>query len=75
MNSKEQVILQRFAENVANLREKKQLSLRQMAARCELSHSKIYLIESGKVNVTLLTIVELAKGLGVSPKELLDLKV
>jgi transcriptional regulator with XRE-family HTH domain len=60
MNSKEQVILQRFAENVA---------------RCELSHSKIYLIESGKVNVTLLTIVELAKGLGVSPKELLDLKV
>lgn len=65
-------MLQKFAENAARIRDKKGLSLNQVAAKCKLTNPKISLIESGRVNVTLLTLFELAHGLEVSPKELLD---
>ena len=72
MTSKQEMILELFAGKVATLRKKKGLSLNQMAARCKLAGPKISLIEKGEVNVTLMTIIELAEGLGVHPKQLLD---
>lgn len=72
MPTKEEMIIQKFAENVARIRANKGLSLRQVAERCKLDHSKVSRIESAQVNVTLLTIIELAEGLGVQPKQLLD---
>jgi transcriptional regulator with XRE-family HTH domain len=72
MRTEEEMIVQKFGEHVAQLRAKKQLTLRQVASQCKLTHSKVKLIESGKVNVTLLTMLELATGLGVSPKQLID---
>lgn len=65
----------KFGERLREVREVKNLTLRAMAANCELDDSQISKIENGKVNIQLSTIFELAKGLGVEPKELLDFKI
>jgi len=62
----------KFGENLKKLRDSKGLSLRDMAANCDLDDSKISKIENGKFNIVLSTIVELAKGLEVAPKDLMD---
>jgi transcriptional regulator with XRE-family HTH domain len=72
MADKEQLILKRFGQKVKAIREQKGLSITEVAANCQLQRSKISLIESGGVNVTLLTIAELANGLEVEPKQLLN---
>jgi transcriptional regulator with XRE-family HTH domain len=64
-----------FGTHVKKIREKKSLSLVQVDWNCDLDESNISKIENGKVNVQLSTIFELAKGLGVEPKELLDFKI
>ena len=47
----------------------------EVSMKCELDDSKISKIENGKFNIQLSTIFELAKGLEVEPKELLDFKI
>lgn len=61
-----------FGENLQKIRNEKKLSLRTLASYCDLDDSKISKIENGKLNVQLSTIIELARGLSVDPKELLD---
>lgn len=68
-------ILNSLGENVKKLRTKKELSLRQLAALCNVDHSVIAKIEKGEINITILTLVELAKGLEVNPKKLVDFEV
>jgi transcriptional regulator with XRE-family HTH domain len=72
MGNRNELILQRFAEHVAAIRRRKGLSLSQVAAKCKLTNTKVSLIESGRVNATLMTVIELAEGLSVHPKTLLD---
>jgi transcriptional regulator with XRE-family HTH domain len=57
------------------IREERNLSLRSLAAICDLDDSQISKIENGKTNIQLSTIFELAKGLDVEPKALLDFKI
>lgn len=64
-----------FGERVAKYRKGKHLSYRQLAQLCNVDHSKISKIEKGQVNVRLLTILDLADGLEVHPKKLLDFEV
>lgn len=66
---------EKFGANLRRIRELKGLSLRTLAANCELDDSQISKIENAKRNIQLSTIFELAKGLGVEPKELLDFKI
>ncbi|WP_276480214.1 helix-turn-helix domain-containing protein [Paraflavitalea pollutisoli] len=61
-----------FGEHLRSLRKEKGLSLRQMEEQCDLDNSNISKIENGKFDIQLSTIVELAKGLNVHPRELLD---
>jgi len=73
MSKKEHPQLQiLFGENLQKIRNKKKLSLRALASYCDLDDSNISKIENGKFNVQLSTIIELAKGLSIDPKELLD---
>lgn len=73
MVRKEYPIFQlKFGENLQKIRNSKDLSLRDMAAKCDLDDSKISKIENGRFNITLSTIIELAKGLAIEPKELFD---
>ena len=63
---------QKFGKRLQFLREAKGLSLLKMSYNCSIDESKISKIEKGKFNITLRTLLELAKGLEVSPKDLLD---
>jgi len=61
-----------FGENLRKIRESKNLSLLKLSYNCSIDESKISKIEHGKHNITLATIVELARGLEIAPKKLLE---
>lgn len=62
----------RFGEHLKSVRKRKGLSLRRLAELCNMDNSNISKIEHGKFDIQLSTIIELAKGLDVHPRELLD---
>lgn len=61
-----------FGKNLQKLREAKKLSLLKLSYNCSIDESKISKIEHGKHNITLATIIELAKGLEIHPKKLME---
>lgn len=61
---------QKFANAVLKAAEKKDLSLRKLAASSGLEFSQVQRIAKGKVNLALSTIISLAEGLEISPSEL-----
>lgn len=65
--------LVKFGLHVKSIRENLNLSQDQVAANSNLTKSNISMIESGKRNLAFTTLIELAKGLGKTPKELLDI--
>jgi transcriptional regulator with XRE-family HTH domain len=66
-----EVLKKKFGATIQALRKSKGLTLRQVAAACQLDNSKIAKIEDGKFNVSLSTIIELSRGLGVDASILL----
>ena len=60
----------RFGGRAQAIRLHKKLSLIEVAARCALTDGRISDVEQGKYNITLGTILELAKGLNVRPSRL-----
>lgn len=64
-----------FGENLLKIRERKKLSLLQVSYNCAVDNSKISKIEHGRFDIRLSTILELAKGLEVHPKELFDFEM
>ncbi len=75
MPKNNQSLQKQFGENLKKTRTAKGLSLRALAANCDLDDSNISKIEQGKFDIQLSTLFELAKGLGVEPKELVDLNI
>jgi len=65
-------VLIKFGNHLETLRKSKKLSFRKLALNCDIDYSDIKKIEKGEKNITFLTMVELAKGLGVPLKEMLD---
>jgi len=61
----QKALLKRFGNHVCAIRKNKKLSYRMIADNCNIDFTDISKIEKGKRNVTFLTVVELAKGLGV----------
>jgi transcriptional regulator with XRE-family HTH domain len=64
--------LEQIGQHIKFLREKLGLSQDQVAANCELNKDKISKIENGRKDFFFTSFLELAKGLGVHPKKLLD---
>lgn len=64
--------LHKFGLHLAALRQQKNLSIRELASRSGLDHRQIGRIEAGKVNILFSTILALARGLGITPEELLE---
>jgi transcriptional regulator with XRE-family HTH domain len=58
-------------EKLKGLREERALSLRELAAESELSHTTIWKLEQGREDAHPRTIRKLAKALGVPPRELM----
>lgn len=65
-------ILLQFGKRLKSLRQSKKLTLRKMALLCNIEYADIQRYETGQVNITLLSLAELAKALEVGPKDLLD---
>ncbi len=73
MKSRDKKRLQGFRENLKRLRKEKALSQRGLSYLCDVDYSKIGKLENDEdTNLNLTTLFELAKGLGVHPKELID---
>jgi transcriptional regulator with XRE-family HTH domain len=70
-DKKDKILLAKFGRHIKKLREERGLSLRELSYACEIDNSKISKIEMGKINITLLTVLELAKGLEIPPADLL----
>jgi transcriptional regulator with XRE-family HTH domain len=64
--------LRKFGQRLTELREQKELTIRDLARQSGLDARQIVRIEAGKVNLLFSTILGLARGLGVSPEELLE---
>jgi transcriptional regulator with XRE-family HTH domain len=61
----------RIGKNLKRIREAKGLSLRELSYECSIGHARISEIESGKLNIRVSTLAELAEALGIEPGELL----
>jgi transcriptional regulator with XRE-family HTH domain len=73
MKDKDTKRLEKFAAQLIKLRKKKGLSQRELSSRCDVDYGKISKLENCKANLTLTTLIELAEGLEIHPKELLNI--
>lgn len=72
MKDRDKKRLKKFAAQLSKLRKKKGLSMRELSYRCDVDYGKISKLENNKANLTLTTLIELAEGLEVHPRDLLD---
>ena len=63
--------LHSFGQRLTQLREERNISIPDLAARTGLDARHIGRIEAGEINILVSTVFKLAKGLGISPGELL----
>lgn len=68
----EEEIIKKFANRVKKLREEKGLTLVDLEVATGIDESYLSKIELGKKNISIVILTKLAKGLGVSPCDLLD---
>ena len=68
----DQIYLEKFGENVLKRRIQLNLSYRQLAQKCDVDFSAISKIEKGQKSLEFQTILELARGLELHPRELFD---
>lgn len=72
MKERDKKRLKKFGQHLKRLREARGISMRDLAARCDIDYAKISKLENNKANVTLTTLIELAEGLEIHLSELLD---
>tara|TARA_Y100001949_G_C15976022_1_gene326095 strand:- start:698 stop:952 length:255 start_codon:yes stop_codon:yes gene_type:complete len=73
INKREEERLKPFRKKLRELREEQGLSQRELSSKCDVKHTKISQLEiNDKSNLNLTTLFELARGLNVHPKELID---
>lgn len=74
MKEKDKKRLKKLAAQIVKLRKKKGLSQRELSSRCDVDYGKISKIENTKANLTVTTLIELAEGLEIHPRDLLDIE-
>jgi len=72
MTSAETAYLTMFGEHLRKIRKRQKMSITELATLCNIDKSKLSKFEHGKINLTMLTLNELAKGLGIPVHMLLD---
>ena len=70
INENSKLLIEQFGSHIRKLRLAKNLTYRKLATQCNIDYSNLRRIEQGKLNVTLVTIHELAKGLEISVSDL-----
>lgn len=71
MNTKEQTYFQKLGTNIKRLREEKGMDQKSFAFDCGIGRTQLYMIENGKTNPRLLTLMKIAQGLDVDVDVLL----
>ena len=61
----DKIILIKFGERVRNLRKLSNISIEELAFRCDLNRNYLCDVERGKRNLSLIAINKIAKGLDV----------
>ncbi|CAM3795741.1 helix-turn-helix domain-containing protein [Mucilaginibacter galii] len=64
--------LVKFGKHLEMLRKREGLSFRKLAQRCDIDYSNLKKYEKGEINISLLTLIDLASALGVTHQELMD---
>ena len=64
--------LRRFGQLLTVLRKQRNLGVHDLALRSGVDARRLTRIEAGKVNIHFTTILALARGLGITPEELLE---
>jgi len=72
MKEKDSKFLKALGSHLLRIRLAKGLSQEEVSYRCEVDRAKISKLETGTANCNVTTLIELAKGLGIENKELLD---
>lgn len=71
MNTKEDNYFQKLGAKIKRLREEKGIDQKSFAFDCGIGRTQLYMIENGKTNPRLLTLIKIAQGLDVPVDELL----
>lgn len=71
MNTKKEKYFQKLGAKIKRLREEKGIDQKSFAFECEIGRTQLYMIEKGKTNPRLLTLMKVAEGLEISVSELL----
>lgn len=74
-NKDQQEFLSKIGANIGKHRKKKKLSFRGLSQRCDIDFADLNRIEKGLRNITLLTAMELCRGLDIHPKELFEFEM
>ncbi len=72
-NNRNEEILKNFGENLKRIRESKGLTTRQFADMAEIAYSQVWVLESGKGDPSLTTLLTIAKTLNVSLDDLVKI--
>lgn len=67
--------LKKFGVHLKKLRQERGLSMRELASRCDVDYAKISKLENNQETLELTTLFELAVGLELHPRELLDFDI
>jgi len=72
VNTKEEKYFQKLGAKIKQLREEKGIDQKSFAFDNEIGRTQLYMIEKGRTNPRLLTLMKIADGLEISISELLQ---
>ena len=73
MNTKEEKYFKKLGAKIKELREDRNLDQKAFAFDCEIGRTQLHMIENGKTNPRLLTLIKIANALEISLSTLVDL--
>lgn len=62
----------KIGKNISRIRKDRGLTSKQLGLECEMEKSNLIPIEKGRINVSILTLVRIAKALEVELKDLIN---
>ena len=71
VNTKGSEYLKKLGAKIKRLREEKDVDQKSFAFDCEIGRTQLYMIEKGRTNPRLFTLIKIASGLEISIDELL----
>ena len=69
------IIRKRIGERIRKIREEKNISQQEIAALCDFEKSSMSRLEAGRTTPTVTTLYKISAALGVTIKDLVDIKL